>query len=596
MLKRSLFVQFFGPQIVILLASLGAMAWYAWHAGWVAHRDERVRAMYAQATLIARLVLQPDGAPRPAAEMDATCRAMRAEEGVRVTVLAPDGRVLAESDADPANMVSHADRPEFVDALRDGQGWNERYSATVHNRLLYAARAIRREGRLVAVVRVAAPRAVVRSASAPASHGAVLLVLITAFVAAGLSFLLALRVVRPVAEMRAGVARIGAGDLEHRLAVPMLPPLAELAQTINATTAQLREQIRALAEERSLRTSILGSMSEGVVAVDVRQRVVDLNAAAIRLLGLEGRRVIGEPAYTALGRVDLLALLDAAAAKDEMVEGELRGAEAGTLWARVSALRAPAGGRTGTLVVLSDLSRLRRLERVRQEFVANVSHELRTPITSIIGFVETLLDGALREPETAERFLKIVQRQAGHLQTLVHDLLLLSRLENQAGGSLETERVPLAGIVGNAIEVCRARASTQHVEVRVMLAASLHVQAHAGLIEQALVNLIENAIQYGGSGGRVDVTAERVAGGDVRVSVRDYGPGIAPEHIDRLFERFYRIDKGRSRDVGGTGLGLAIVKHIALIHRGTAAVASEPGKGSVFSIWLPGVPEAEQAG
>jgi len=588
MLKRNLFIQFFGPQIMILLVSLGAMAYYAWYAGWVAHRDERVKAMYAQDAMIAKLILQSDGSLRPDAEISTVLHNVQKEEDVRVTILALDGHVLAESDADRASMSSHADRPEFVEALSSGEGWSERYSATVHNRLIYAARAIYREGKPLLIVRVAAPYAILRSTFAPASREELIVLLCAVLLVAGLSFLLAMRVVRPVAEMRAGVARIGSGDLEYRLPVPALPPLAGLAQDINQTTAKMREQVRSLAEERTLRERILESMSEGVVAIDARQRIVDLNAAAIRLLGLEDRRITGSMAYMVLRRADLLALLDASAATDDVVEGELHGENDGTLWARVTALRDPSGVRTGTLMVLSDLSRLRRLERVRQEFVANVSHELRTPITSIIGFVETLLDGALKDSETAERFLRIVQRQTGHLQTLVHDLLMLSRLESQAGGHLETERVPLGGIVANAIEVCRARANAQHVDVRVTIPETLQVQAHAGLLEQALVNLLENAIQYGGTGGRIEVTAEQLAEGDVRISVRDYGPGIAPEHIDRLFERFYRIDRGRSREMGGTGLGLAIVKHIALIHRGNVAVASELGKGSVFSIWLPG--------
>ena len=589
MIKKSLLVQFFGPQLLILLASLGATAYYAWHAGWVAHRDERVRAMYGQADLIAQLVLLPDGTPKPAAEIEAACRALRAETGVRVTLLAPDGAVLAETDADRLGMASHADRPEFAAALRDGQGWSERYSVTVHNTLVYAARAVRRAGRIVAVVRVAAPRGALRSEAAATGHDMLLLTAITALLAAVLSAILALRVVRPAAAMRAGIARIGAGDLDHRLAMPSLPPLTELAQTINATTARLREQLRALAEERGLRERILAGMSEGVLAVDARQRVVGLNDAARRLLDLGDRTAVGAPVHELPLRADILELFDAAAATEDMVERELRDGAQAALWARATALRDAAGGRAGTLVVLSDLSRIRHLERVRQEFVANVSHELRTPITSIIGFAETLLDGAMREPETAERFLKIIQRQAGQMQSLVHDLLVLSRLETQAGDRLEKERVPLAGIVGNAIEVCRARADARQVEVAVKLPEGLQVAVHAGLLEQALVNLIANAIQYGG-GGRVEVAAERMAGDDVRVSVRDFGPGIAPEHLDRLFERFYRIDRGRSREAGGTGLGLAIVKHIALVHGGNAAVASHPGQGSVFSIWLPGAP------
>ena len=239
--------------------------------------------------------------------------------------------------------------------------------------------------------------------------------------------------------------------------------------------------------------------------------------------------------------------------------------------------------------MLSDISHVRRLERVRQEFVANVSHELRTPITSIVGFAETLLEGkATQDPATTERFLSIIRRQAGHVQSIVTDLLLLSRMEDQRNGFAK-EATPLAGIVGNAIEVCQMRAQTRQVEVRTEIPEGMQVCVHAGLLEQALINLIENAIQYGGSGGRVEIAAEDLPNrAGSRISVRDFGPGIAPAHIDRLFERFYRVDKGRSRELGGTGLGLAIVRHIALAHGGNVSVASEPGKGCVFSIWLAG--------
>lgn len=590
MAKRSLFFTFFGPQVLILLASMGAVAWYAWQSGWVAHRNERVHAMYAQANLIARLVLLPDGRPKPTAEITTICHAVHIDEGVRITVLSPAGDVLAESDVDQTAMQSHADRREFVEALHTGEGWSERYSATLHSRMLYAARAIRHEGRLVAVVRVAAPLAAVRDAVATANRNTLTLIMITALAAAGLSSLFALRVVRPVAEMRDGVARIGSGDLEHCLTVPTLPPLAELAQTINTTTVRLREQLRALVEERNLRERILASMSEGVMAIDARQRIVGLNDALTRLFGLGGQVVVGRPAYEVVRRADFHALLDAVTETNDPVEQELHGTNEAALWARATALRNAAGERAGTLVVVSDLSRIRRLERVRQEFVANVSHELRTPITSIIGFVETLLDGAYREPKTAERFLRILQRQGAQMQSLLQDLLVLSRLDSQIGGSIDKKYLPLAGIIGNAVEVCRAHADTGHTDVKVSLPDDLHVWGHAGLLEQALVNLIDNAIKYGGTGGRVEVTAESMTGGEAHLSVRDFGPGIMPEHLDRLFERFYRIDKGRSREQGGTGLGLSIVKHIALVHGGNATVTSEIGKGSVFSIWLPGRP------
>lgn len=590
MFRRSLFLQFFGPQVLVLLVSLAAIAIYAWYTGWVVRRDERLQVMYAQAELVAQAVFNEDGTPKPAAEIDRFCRAVRVEEGLRFTVLTPEGHVLVETDANAAELPSHADRPEIREALLRGRGFSERYSSTIHNNLFYAARTISRNGRTAGVVRVAMPREALFHELAHANWGAFLLVLLACAFAALLSYALSLRVVRSVAGMRTGVARIGAGDLDSRLALPPLPPLAELAHAINQTTDRLQSEIRALAEERSLRERILASMSEGVVALDARSRAVAVNQAARRLLGLGEQPVAGVPVDQLVRRADFLALVDTAAASGEAAERELLdpGNADRALWAQAVALRGAEGARIGTLVVLRDISQVRRLERVRQEFVSNVSHELRTPITSIIGFAETLLDSqAPYDPATAERFLKIIRRQAGHLQSVVTDLLLLSRLEGQNGG-LEKDEAPLGGIVENAVEVCQVRARAGKVEVRVDVPAGLRVLAHAGLLEQALVNLVDNAIQYGGGGGRVEVAAEQLPNhGGTRIRVRDFGPGIAPEHLDRIFERFYRIDKGRSRELGGTGLGLSIVKHVALLHGGSVSVASEVGKGSVFSIWLP---------
>jgi two-component system phosphate regulon sensor histidine kinase PhoR len=463
----------------------------------------------------------------------------------------------------------------------------------VHAHLFYAARSVTRQGRVVGVVRVAMPHEELVQDLALAGHGVGWLMLGTIVGAAALSYVLALRVVRPVAAMRASVVRIGAGELETRLALPHLPPLAELAHSINQTTERLQGELQALAHERNLRERILASMSEGVLATDLRGRVMVINAAARRQLGLGERPVDGVAVCEWMRRADVLALLEAAT--DGVVERELPdpAAPETALWARVTPLRDAAEVRIGTLVVLNDISHVRRLERVRQEFVANVSHELRTPITAIIGFAETLLDAKMKtDPATAERFLTIIRRQAGQLQSIITDLLLLSRLEGQRG-EVEQSVQPLAGIVENAVENCQMLAQAQQVEVRRAIPAGVRVMAHAGLLEQALGNLIQNAIQYGGSGGRVEVIAEELPDqGGVRVQVRDFGPGIPAEHLDRIFERFYRVDKGRSRSHGGTGLGLSIVKHVAQVHHGNVAVASEPGKGCVFSLWLPPVAAA----
>jgi two-component system phosphate regulon sensor histidine kinase PhoR len=255
---------------------------------------------------------------------------------------------------------------------------------------------------------------------------------------------------------------------------------------------------------------------------------------------------------------------------------------------RATALNDRAGHRLGTLMVLSDVTLLRRLETVRQDFVANVSHELRTPVTSIKGFAEALLDGAMNDPATADRFLKIIVRQAGQLESIIRDLLELSRLEQTSAQPLDRHETPVLGVLKSAIDLCQSRPDGRNVTVSLACEEGLTAVMHAGLVEQAVVNLIDNAIKYGAGRecAKVDVAAAK-EGACVRITVRDYGQGIEHKYLERLFERFYRVDKGRSRELGGTGLGLAIVKHIVLIHNGTVNVESELGHGSTFTLRLP---------
>ena len=369
-----------------------------------------------------------------------------------------------------------------------------------------------------------------------------------------------------------------------------MPHLAELARSINQTADRLQKYIQALNDERNLRTLILANMTRGVIAIDEKHAILDMNGSARRLLDLN----CPTPEGTRIGEVvrypELLSLIDESERSGDPVEKEMTAGGAGEvlLNLRATALNDVGGHRIGTLLVLSDVTLLRRLETVRQDFVANVSHELRTPVTSVKGFAETLLDGAVRDPETAERFLKIIVRQANQLESIIRDLLELSRLDAQSSQALDRRETPVAEILKSAMELCQRQAEERGVALSLACERGLTVVAHAGLMEQALVNLIDNAIKYGasGAGAKVDLSAVK-DGPSIRIAVRDYGQGIEHKHLDRLFERFYRVDKGRSRELGGTGLGLAIVKHIALIHNGTVGVESELGQGATFTICLP---------
>jgi len=584
--KRTLFWQFFGTHILILFMAVGVVVCYTWITSREVFHRQWVRELETEAHVVATLL------PRVGDAVDETA-VQRFVEQVghtdehRFTVILPDGRVIGDTDADFAKMDSHKSRPEVVEALSNGSGMSQRYSASMGKQMLYLAQRVPREGSVLAVVRVSVPvRTLMREIDA--SNRILFLVLAVVLAATLLlSYGAALRIIGPVSELQNGLNRLGCGDLSYRLSVPPVPHLADLARSINQTADRLQRYIQALSDERNLRTLILANMTRGVIAIDANHAVMDINEAARRLLNLKNPA----PEGTRIGEVtryaELLALIDESERRGDPVETEMVAGEA-LLNIRATALKDKSDQRIGTLLVLSDVTLLRRLETVRQDFVANVSHELRTPVTSVKGFAETLLDGAMNDPATAERFLKIIVRQASQIESIIRDLLELSRLEQSSAQTLDRQTTPVAGMLKNAVELCQSRAAERGVELVLTCEDGLCATMHAGLMEQAVVNLLDNAIKYGvgGDRARVELAATR-EGGCVRIDVRDFGPGIERQHLDRLFERFYRVDKGRSRELGGTGLGLAIVKHIVLIHKGTVDVASELGKGTVFTIRLP---------
>jgi two-component system phosphate regulon sensor histidine kinase PhoR len=368
--------------------------------------------------------------------------------------------------------------------------------------------------------------------------------------------------------------------------------LDALAAALSAAEAAVDERLRQLARQLDERESVLASMVEGVLAVAPDGRLLNLNAAAARMFGIAPGPARGRDLLESVRHPGLQRFLRDAQAGPAPLERELTlyGPEPRTLQAHGTVLRDGQGRSLGTLVVLNDVTHLRHLERMRQDFVANVSHEIKTPITSIKGFVETLLDGALDDPPTARRFLEIVVRHADRLNAITDDLLNLSRIEQEAeGGVLHTEPVALAALLQAAAQVCQAKAEARGIRIVQAAPPGLEAWLNPQLMEQAVVNLLDNAVKYAPEGSEVRLEAAPEPAGTV-IRVRDQGPGIPPEHLPRLFERFYRADKARSRRQGGTGLGLAIVKHIAQAHRGRVEVESRPGAGSTFSLHLPHPP------
>lgn len=573
--------------LLVTLVSLVAVTWYAARSWQQFYLQEAASDLGIRARLVEGQI-KGWFSPETGARIDAVCKEVWKITGTRYTVILPSGKVLGDSEEDPARMDNHGDRPEIQEALQGRMGVATRYSFTLKHHMMYVAVPLQTNDQIAGVVRAALPMTSIVQALrglylkiALGAVGIALLVMV-------LSLFLARRLSLPLEDLKRGARRFAGGDLSRKLPIPDTDELGSLAEALNHMAEQLEDQISTLKRQRQEQEAILSSMMEGVMAVDPEGRLITLNRAGARMLGVSVGAVQGMTMQEVVKDPELQWFLTRTLSSDKSIEGEVTLKTDGQRIMQLlgTSLRDSAGMAMGTLIVFHDVTHVRRLESTRRDFVANVSHELKTPITSIKGFVETLLAGALKEPENAENFLLIIAKQTDRLNEIIEDLLSLSRIEQDAErGQIFLTAQRIKGILQEAVQVCGAKAAEKAVSLRVDCPEDLRARVNAPLLEQALVNLIDNAIKYSGPGGMVHIEAEQI-GAEVVLRVKDQGQGIPPEHLDRIFERFYRVDPSRNRKAGGTGLGLAIVKHIAQAHGGKVTAASTPGEGSVFSLHL----------
>ena len=537
-----------------------------------------------------------DAAP---SDVTAICRELSDRFDVRLTIVLPRGKVVADTRQDPAVLDNHRERPEVAEAFAGAIGRSIRDSATLHEPFMYLAMPLRRGNQIVAVVRTSLPT-VPLIADEWAVYAEVGAVSLLAVLAAAFAALLAARpLVRALQGVCGGAERFARGDWKYRLPDNSVEEVGRLAESLNSMAAMLDDRVQRILRQQSEHQAVLSSMEEGVMAVDRAGTVLSVNEPCAALLGVEPDMVCGRSIYEVLRKPDLLKFIENAQSSSKSLDGDLRFFSPGERWlhAHGTTLHDARGQKMGVLIVMHDVTRLRHLENVRRDFVANVSHELRTPITSIKGFVETLLEDGFADQTSAQRFLGIVLRQVNRLDAIISDLLLLSRVERSGEDQrIETGAEPLAHVVQVARETCEKKALDKEVELVTECPDDLVAKINGPLLEQAVINLFDNAIKYSDAGSTVRVTVER-EGEQAVIRVIDNGCGIAANHLPRLFERFYRVDKARSRELGGTGLGLAIVKHIMAAHQGTIHVESAVGRGSTFTLRLPlGTPAGEDAG
>lgn len=574
--------------LVILVPALFVVAWLGYQETRVQYLQVSREGLTLHAQVVARL-LQDPGLREAPEKIQALVDHLAKHSPMRYTVVSLDGRVIADSSGDPSLMPNHGSRPEIQSALGGRQGEDTRASLTVGKELMYHAVPVAARGEVVAVVRTSMAIKQISDTLASQLFRIAIAVLLVTLFAALASFLLASRLVKPLREMQEGAARFADGDLRYRLEVPTAKEPGALAEAMNEMAAQLDERIRLVTQQRNQQEAVLASMVEAVLVVDERARLIQANQAAVRLFGLDPEAALGASLEVGVRHGELQRFFQRILLSTSPQEAELVLERDPPLHLRAvgTRLRGTTGKSKGAMVVLHDVTQLKRLEVVRRDFVANVSHELKTPITSIQGFVETLRDGALEDPEDARRFLEIIARHTVRLGAITEDLLTLSNIEIEGGaGQIPLELAPVGPVLRAAMQLCEGKAANRGI--RLVLAEERDVEApiNAPLLEQTIVNLVDNAIKYSPDGGDVTLSARRDRH-QVVIEVVDHGRGIAPEHQPRIFERFYRVDRARSRALGGTGLGLAIVKHVIAAHRGSIGLESKVGEGSTFRIRLP---------
>ncbi len=571
--------------LLLVFGGVGAVALEGELIGWVTRRVQGELVRHAR-TVREAVVSAPDLSSMDAADQlcDRLGRAMES----RVTLLDARGKVLGDSELSPAQLVgldSHGDRQEFLDARARGLGASRRESATMRTEMLYVALPFER-GATSGVVRVAMPLGMVEDAQSTLRVYLATGALVGLVTALAMSWLAASLFARTLGRLVEHAREMVAGEEGE------LPESSDeerrLAGSLNAMAEELERTLAVLAEERGRSEAVLESMIEGVLALDEAQRVTLVNAAASELLEL-GDESLERPLGEVLPEAVISELV--AEAREGPATREL--AIGDPPRRRILARATPLGSARGTVVVLHDITEMRRLETVRKDFVANVSHELRTPVSIIRANAETLLDGAIEDPVRGRGFVEAVLRNSERLTRLISDLLDLSRIE--AGRyKLELRPVEILEAVGHAVEAVEAKAAARRLELDVDVPEALDVRADPKALDQVLINLLDNAVKYTPEGGSVRVRAEP-RGAELFISVEDDGPGIPAEHRARIFERFYRVDPGRSRDMGGTGLGLAIVKHLVESMRGKVGVEPARVRGTVFWMTLPLAGPAEAA-
>ena len=521
--------------------------------------------------------------------LDALVKRLGSKIQCRITIINRSGKVLADSEESLSNtlkMENHATRPEMQSALGGSIGESIRHSATLKIDMLYIALPLQHNGEIAGAVRLALPLASVHHMLMDIRKIVAISFLLTLILAFVLGSLLTRGIIQPLNKIINVSRKFSQGDFKHRILHHSNDEIGELASTLNKMAQEIEDKIRELELRNQHLHTVFQNMVEGIIVLDKDGRVVSVNSAIEKLFNISKEEAKGRFFLEAIRNDDISGIINDVLKKREFISKELYLVYPvhKTLSINASAIFEKEAV-NGCLLVIHDVTDIRNLEKMRADFVANVSHELKTPLTSIKGFVETLLEGAIDDKENNRQFLKIIHEHANRLDSLVNDLLDLSYLESKEI-RLEKEEINIRSLAEQILSGCKSQLKKKDVEAHNNLAGDFLIKADKSKIEQVLTNLIDNAVKFNQEHGSLDIYGEQTQNG-IKITVEDSGMGIPPKDIPRIFERFYRVDKARSRKLGGTGLGLSIVKHIVELHGGTVGVESTEGLGSKFYFYLP---------
>jgi two-component system phosphate regulon sensor histidine kinase PhoR len=515
------------------------------------------------------------------------------ESSTRITIILPSGKTIGDNKKDPATMDNHKNRPEIKQAILNGKGLSTRYGRTLEIDSMYFAMPIIVQDNMIGIIRTSTPLYTLQNALSSiyykVSMGFFILIIITAFA----SWWMSKALVRPLEIIKIQAQKLAQGDFSSRVQLRSNDSLEseQLGQAFNEIAIQLNQRIEIILNQRNEQEAVFSSMVEGVIAINSNEEIIRVNQAAYNMLKITKKDIEGGDLKNVIENIELHNLILFALQQNKPTGQEIviqnNSEHEQVLLAQSAPLLDIHKNKCGTLVVFNDITQLKEFELQRKDFVSNVSHELRTPLTAIQGLSETLIEFPNLEQEKRAYFIGVIHTHSIRLESIIENLLTLSKIEKETEIDeidLVDESITLA--LSNAIFLCKDKALKRNINIILNNAEEIIFKHNSSLIEQAIINLLNNAIKYSNGNSEIKVTVIK-QDKEVTVSVEDQGSGIPEEHLSRLFERFYRVDKARSRQLGGTGLGLSIVKHIALAHKGTVTVTSEINQGSVFSLILP---------